>query len=225
MKSNKELLEMLNVKLEKEYNDFIEYILKLEPINIVNKTYELTVKQEIKDLYINNDNFDRYEIKALIEKENILNFLYDSWLDKDFEINNEIESLLQEDISDLAIQYIDEQMVNCANNNKYLIISETLEKLNYYDFCNQIKCNYDLGKYETFSPLLVKEILDSGGTKYLYDFFSDIKDNEQLKYLVEIHTFDNEVYNNIQTEILPKLNGMIKKEQEKQKNQKDREER
>lgn len=209
MKSNKELLEILNEKLEKEYNNFINYILKLEPINIINRTYELTIKQEIKDLYINNDNLDRYEIKALIEKENTLNFLYCNWLDKDFEINNEIENLLQRDISDLAIQYINDQMVNCANNNKYIIISKTLENLNYYDFCNQIKSKYGLEKYESFSPLLIKEILDNGGVKYLYSFFSNIKDNEHLKHLVNINVFSSDSYKNIQQKILPSLKRTI----------------
>ena len=40
MKSNKTLLDELNNKLEKEYNEFIQEIIKLDPLSIINKTYE-----------------------------------------------------------------------------------------------------------------------------------------------------------------------------------------
>ena len=55
MKSNKTLLDELNNKLEKEYNEFIQEIIKLDPLSIINKTYEITLKQEIKDLYVGSD--------------------------------------------------------------------------------------------------------------------------------------------------------------------------
>ena len=88
-------------------------------------------------------------------------------------------------------------------------------------FCYHLKQKYGLGKYETLSPLLVKEILDSGGTRYLYDFLNDVKDNEQLKYLVDINTFNSNFYNNIEEKILPILKETITRE----KKQKDKEER
>ena len=43
MKSNKTLLDELNNKLEKEYNKFIQEIIKLDPLSIINKTYEITL--------------------------------------------------------------------------------------------------------------------------------------------------------------------------------------
>ena len=201
MKSNKKLLDELNNKLEKEYNEFIQEIIKLDPLSIINKTYEITLKQEIKDLYVGSDILDRYEIKALLERNNTLKYLYDSWLEYDFDIHKEVEELVQED--------------------KYIIIGDTLEELNNYNFCYHIKQKYGLREYETFSPLLVKEILDGGGTRYLYDFFNDVKDNEQLKYLVDINTFNSNFYNNIEEKILPILKEIITRE----KKQKDKEER
>ena len=77
MKSNKTLLDELNNKLEKEYNEFIQEIIKLDPLSIINKTYEITLKQEIKDLYVDSDILDRYEIKALLERNNTLKYLYE----------------------------------------------------------------------------------------------------------------------------------------------------
>ena len=85
MKSNKTLLDELNNKLEKEYNEFIQEIIKLDPLSIINKTYEITLKQEIKDLYVDSDILDRYEIKALLERNNTLKYLYESWLEYDFD--------------------------------------------------------------------------------------------------------------------------------------------
>lgn len=225
MKTNKELLKELNNKLDKEYENLIAEVISKEPIHIVGRVYELAIKQELKDLYLDSDNLGRYEIKALLEKDNVLDYLYNVWIDQNFEIHYEIEDRIQDDISDLTCEYIDNRMLCCRDDDKYLIISDAIEKLNYYDFCNHIKEKYGLGEYETFSPLLIKEILDSGGAKYLCNFFSDIKDNEQLKYLVEVHTFDNEIYENIQEKILPKLNEVIRKENEKQRKQRNKEER
>lgn len=225
MKTNKELLNELNNKLEMEYEKFIAEVIKLDPIHIVGNVNELYIKEELKELYLDSDALDRYEIKALLGKNNTLDYLYNVWIDQHFEIHYEIEERIKDGISDLTTEYIDNKMINCENDDKYLIVSDTLEKLNYYNFCYHIREKYGLEGYETFSPLLVKEIIDSGGAKYLYDFFCDMKDNEQLKYLVEIHTFDNEVYNNIQERILPKLNETIKRENEKQRKQRDREER
>lgn len=221
MKSNKTLLDELNNKLEKEYNEFIQEIIKLDSLSIINKTYEITLKQEIKDLYVGNDILDRYEIKALLERNNTLKYLYESWLEYDFDIHKEVEELVQEDINELCREYVDKQLLNCKDDNKYIIISDTLEELNNYDFCYHLKQKYGLGKYETFRPLLVKEILDSGGTRYLYDFLNDVKDNEQLKYLVDINAFNSNFYNNIEEKILPILRENITRE----KKQKDKEER
>lgn len=225
MKTSKELLNELNNKLNIEYEKLIADVVKLDPIHIVGSVNELYIKEELKDLYLDSDTLDRYEIKALIEKNNTLDYLFNIWNDQNFEIHYEIEERIKDDISHLTIEYIDNKMINCKNDDKYLIISDALEKLNYYNFCYHIREKYRIEEYETFSPLLVMEILDNGGAKYLYEFFCDMKDNEQLKYLVEIHTFDSEVYNNIQEKILPKLNEIIKKENEKQRKQKDREER
>lgn len=97
MKSNKTLLDELNNKLEKEYNEFIQEIIKLDPLSIINKTYEITLKQEIKDLYVGSDILDRYEIKALLERNNTLKYLYESWFEYDFDIHKEVEELVQED--------------------------------------------------------------------------------------------------------------------------------
>ena len=161
MKSNKTLLDELNNKLEKEYNEFIQEIIKLDSLSIINKTYEITLKQEIKDLYVGNDILDRYEIKALLERNNTLKYLYESWLEYDFDIHKEVEELVQEDINELCREYVDKQLLNCKDDNKYIIISDTLEELNNYDFCYHLKQKYGLGKYETLSPLLVKEIITS----------------------------------------------------------------
>lgn len=134
MKSNKTLLAELNNKLEKEYNEFIQEIIKLNPLSIINKTYEITLKQEIKDLYVGSDILDRYEIKALLERNNTLKYLYESWLEYDFDIHKEVEELVQEDINELCREYVDKHLLNCKDDNKYIIISDTLEELNNYDF-------------------------------------------------------------------------------------------
>lgn len=77
--SNEVLKEKLSIKIEKEFNKFKQDLLKNAiPENIFDKAYEITFKEQIKDI-VNNMMFDKEELKILLKTDNIIDKLYSHW--------------------------------------------------------------------------------------------------------------------------------------------------
>lgn len=210
MKSNEELFKELQAKLDKEYEDLTNEVIKLEPRDIINRSYEFVLKEEMKDLYYSDKDLGRYEIKALLSLDNTLDYLYDSWICTDFQINNEVRDALSDEVMELSKDYINENLERCSDKDKYTIIADVIEQLNYYDLCSNFKEKYKLSEYENMSPLLIKEIMDAGETKYIYNFLKHILNNDQLKYVASKREHNEELYNNISDVVLPILEKKMK---------------
>lgn len=98
MNSKRKLIDKLIDKFNEEYDNFIKEIKKLSTDEIIDKAYEITAKQEITNLYL--ENLDIRILKDLIKTDNLLDKIY-----KDFEDNNgSYYSLIEE----YAYDYIDE---------------------------------------------------------------------------------------------------------------------
>ena len=98
MNSKKILIDKIIDKFNEEYDNFINEIKKLSTDEIIDRAYEITAKQEITNLYLENLNIK--SLKDLIKTDNILDKIY-----KDFEDNNgSYYSLIEE----YAYDYIDE---------------------------------------------------------------------------------------------------------------------
>ncbi|MFG6319298.1 MAG: DUF3848 domain-containing protein, partial [Clostridia bacterium] len=54
-----EKIEKLNEKLEKEFKEFCEVLKTKTPEEIIERAYEITVKEELKDELINMDLHDK----------------------------------------------------------------------------------------------------------------------------------------------------------------------
>lgn len=210
MKSNEELFKELQAKLDKEYEDLTNEVIKLEPRDIINRSYEFVIKEEIKDLYFDNKDLERYDIKALLSLDNTLDYLYNSWICTDFQINNEIRDALEDEVMELSKVFINKNLEKCKNKDKYIIIADAFEQLNYFDLCKDIKEKYKLSEYETMNPLLIKEIMDTGGTKDIYNFFKNILNNDELKYVALKREHNEKLHNNISNVVLPILEKKIK---------------
>ncbi len=210
MKSNEELLIELQARLDKEYEDLTNELMKLEPRDIIGRSYEFVIKEEIKDLYYSDKDLGRYEIKALLSLDNTLDYLYDSWICTDFQINNEVRDALEDEVMELSKDYINENLERCNDKDKYTIIADAFEQLNYFDLCKDIKEKYKLSEYETMNPLLIKEIMDTGGTKDIYNFFKNILNNDELKYVALKREHNEKLHNNISNVVLPILEKKIK---------------
>lgn len=104
MEENNKLKEELIKKLDEEYKKFLEE-LREEPFEtIIEKSYEIMSKQEIKD-YIEYQNLDERKIKALLKQDEILEDFYDEWLGADGNFYSAMEYILDDRIKELTEEY------------------------------------------------------------------------------------------------------------------------
>lgn len=99
-KLNKEL-ESLKSKMRKGGIDYA-----------IDKSYELTTKQEIIDSIQYDHNLSNTEIKALLSKENLLDSLYDDWLDFDGNMREHINYSVDESLNSIVSDYRKEKIKN-----------------------------------------------------------------------------------------------------------------
>lgn len=224
-----ELVNKLYNKISLELLSFKSDMKDCEKDYVINNAYEIAIKEEIRDMFFGTEKYNKYELQALLEKENTLNFLYDNWMDSDGGIHSVIEENLEIGITDLTTDYVNDIKEKIDNDpNKELIenITEALKDFDSYDFCYHLKNKYGIEEIESID---IYQVLNSkDGKTYLYDLFSDLKDNEHLHYLNEISVINSENYDNITKEILPKLKELIKEDNKdlfKSNKSKDREER
>lgn len=78
-------------KLEKEYNEFKEMYMSLSPKEMVDRAYELVVKQELLDSFNYDMGYDKEELQALLKQDSLLQQAYDEWLDTDGNLRSALE--------------------------------------------------------------------------------------------------------------------------------------
>ena len=91
----------LETKLEKEFNYFKKGLKKLPKNKIIEKAYELTAKEEIKDTLINMDLHDA-EKEMLFYQDDILNEFYHDWLDCDVPLGDSMQYCIEESVATLT---------------------------------------------------------------------------------------------------------------------------
>lgn len=91
----------LQTKLEREFNHFKKGLKKLPKNKIIDKAYELTSKEEIKDILINMD-LHEAEKEMLFLQDDILNEFYHDWLDCDVPLGDSMQYCVEESIATLT---------------------------------------------------------------------------------------------------------------------------
>ena len=91
----------LETKLEREFKAFKKDLKKLPKNKIIDKAYELTAKEEIKDTLINMDLYDA-EKEMLILQDDILTEFYHDWLDCDVPLGDSMQYCIEESIATLT---------------------------------------------------------------------------------------------------------------------------
>lgn len=91
----------LQTKLEREFNHFKKGLKKLPKSKIIDKAYELTSKEEIKDILINMDLYDA-EKEMLFYQDDILNEFYHDWLDCDVPLGDSMQYCIEDSIATLT---------------------------------------------------------------------------------------------------------------------------
>ena len=91
----------LETKLEREFNHFKRGLKKLPKNKIIDKAYEITAKEEIKDTLINMELHDA-EKEMLFYQDDILNEFYHDWLDCDVPLGDSMQYCIEESIATLT---------------------------------------------------------------------------------------------------------------------------
>lgn len=218
----KELADKVYNKVHNEYMEYIDNIKRLPIEEIVKNSHSITMRQEFVDMFQGTENFNKFQLLALLEKENTLDYLYEVYEDTDGGLHNFLEEKLDDEFYDLGNDY--EEKINEKielDNNSELIkdISEVLTELNRYEFCHYIQQKFnaeDLDAFDVYNILNAKD-----GAKYLYDFCDNVRHEQQLLYLKEISVINSEAIDNIDDKILIKLKTIIDS-QEKSLNSKSK---
>ncbi|MBS5116237.1 MAG: DUF3848 domain-containing protein [Erysipelotrichaceae bacterium] len=79
------LKEKLDIKIQQEYDKFIEKLMKLSPKEIIERSYEKIFKEEIISM-IQGKELSKSEIIALLKVDYPLDALYQEWLKIDLTI-------------------------------------------------------------------------------------------------------------------------------------------
>ena len=169
------LVNQLYNKLRKEYLEYIENIKQMPIEQVISNSYSIAIRQEFVDMFYGTENYNKYELKVLLEKDNTLDFLYEDWVDAEGGIHNVLEENLSETLYDLVDDYKNRLSIEIEKHPNYELIrdiSETLMALDDYDFCYHIK---DAFGVEDLDIVDVYEILkEKNGGKYLYDFCDQV---------------------------------------------------
>ena len=93
----------LYIKMENEYNQYIENLKLLKPEEIISKAYETTMKEEtVSMFYPDFEKFDIEDVKCLLKRDKPLEELYDGWMDSDINLNELYEDSIRETIDNIS---------------------------------------------------------------------------------------------------------------------------
>ena len=207
MEEHEILADKLYKKLDNECRRFMDEVKLLPPEQIVEKAYEITCKAEYPDMFYGTDNYTNEELEALLKQENSLQYLYDDWYSSDGGIHNTLRESMEVGLEELV------EKVRMENPNHELLqnMEQALKQLAYYNLTDYIENHYNIEDMDEYN--LGKLLETKGNARELYDYFNDMKNNDQVKYLVEVSTFDSQVYDKKSNDIIPKLNEIAKSEE------------
>lgn len=93
----KDLTEILNQKLEREFKDFCDKMEEKKPKEIVKKAYEITVKEELKE-EIKNMRLEEKEKAIMIDQNDLLTEFYHDWLNTDIPLGESLRDTLEDSV-------------------------------------------------------------------------------------------------------------------------------
>lgn len=100
----KDLTEILNQKLEREFKDFCNEMEEKKPKEIVKKAYEITVKEELKE-EIKNMRLEEKEKAIMIDQNDLLTEFYHDWLNTDIPLGESLRDTLEDSVAMITRYY------------------------------------------------------------------------------------------------------------------------
>lgn len=104
--------DKLYQKLEEELKQYIEKIRKNGVDYAIDRAYEITIKQEIIDSIMYDHNLSNNEVKALLSSDNVLDVMYDDWLNCDGNIRERLNYCIDESIDTITNDYKKDKIKN-----------------------------------------------------------------------------------------------------------------
>lgn len=94
----------LNEKVEQEYANFKKELEQKSPKEIIEKAYELVVKEQIKD-ELKEKNLVEDELKALLKEKDLLSECYEDWRNSDGRLGEVISYTIDDTIELIEQEY------------------------------------------------------------------------------------------------------------------------
>lgn len=88
-------------KLDREFKEFCQNLMKKDKNVILDSAYEITVKDELKEEIKNMDLYEE-EKEMMFLQEDLLNEFYHDWLDCDTPLGDSLKECLEESVATLT---------------------------------------------------------------------------------------------------------------------------
>ncbi len=108
--------EKLNKKLDEEYNKLCNEIKSKSKEEIIDRAYELTVKEELKEEIKNMDLYDK-EITIMTDQQDLLNEFYNDWLDIEVPLGEVLRDTIEESVASITRYYKKQNKFNPKKMN------------------------------------------------------------------------------------------------------------
>lgn len=98
--------DKLQEKLEQELKQFKQEVKEMGVDVAIDRAYELTVKQEIIDGLLYDNNLSKKEINAILSCKKPLQKIYDDWLTQDGTLRESLNFSIDKSVNSLTSSYI-----------------------------------------------------------------------------------------------------------------------
>lgn len=98
------LKQKLEEKLDLEYKELVEKLKKCNPEEIINRAYELVVKDEIIG-QIKEMNLEKTEVKAMLKENDLLSECYEDWKNADGALGETVYPTIVDTIDIITAEY------------------------------------------------------------------------------------------------------------------------
>lgn len=105
-------------KLDREFKEFCKSLMKKDKSEILDRAYEITVKDELKE-EIKNMNLYEEEKEMMFLQEDLLNEFYHDWLDCDTPLGDSLKECLEESVATLT-RYMGKKKNIVINKNDFI---------------------------------------------------------------------------------------------------------
>lgn len=83
-------------RMQQEYNDYLNNLMEASPKEIIDNSYQITMKEELVSMFIpESERYDIEDIRVLSKTKKPLEELYQDWMDCDIGINQVLDDSVQ----------------------------------------------------------------------------------------------------------------------------------